>query len=102
VLTSACVHSGDQPPLLRSPRRAYLVRRAFNGDTEPQVTSVLRVLGDGGYGMDATAWEVIANPIKGERLRFLGREGDVVSMQLMSSSGHGVPAAESLTLAPNL
>ena len=87
MLTPAWVHSGDQPPLLRSPPRAYLVRRAFNGDTEPQVTSVLRVLGDGGYGMDATAWEVIANPITGERLRFLGREGDVVSMQLMSSSG---------------
>ena len=35
-------------------------------------------------------------------MKFLGREGDVVSMELMSSSGHGVPAAESLTLAPNL
>lgn len=38
--------------------------------------------------MDATAWEVIANPITGERLRFLGREGDVVSMQLLSSTNH--------------
>lgn len=43
--------------------------------------------------MQDTDWDVITNPISGERLRFLGRDGDAVRMEVTLPAG-GLPVIE--------